>query len=158
MKFNIRSHIVEMDEADALIFVGCPIHIGSNGYAKVTGWHFGKERYLHRVIMNAGPHDVVDHIDGNKLNCTRSNLRICTQADNTKNVGLRSDNSSGIPGVYWVSTRLKWAAQISVDGRTVSLGRFDEISDAINARRKAEDLYYGEFAASKGVLCEKARQ
>nr|WP_263441032.1 HNH endonuclease [Klebsiella michiganensis] len=108
--------------------------------------------------MNARPHDVVDHIDGNKLNCTRSNLRICTQADNTKNVGLRSDNSSGIPGVYWVSTRLKWAAQISVDGRTVSLGRFDEIADAINARRKAEDLYYGEFAASKGVLCEKARQ
>ena len=150
MKFNIRSHIVEMDEADALIFVGYPIHIGSNGYAKVTGWHFGKERYLHRVIMNAGPHDVVDHIDGNK--------RICTQADNTKNVGLRSDNSSGIPGIYWVSTRLKWAAQISVDGRTVSLGRFDEIADAINARRKAEDLYYGEFAASKGVLCEKARQ
>ncbi|WP_414842821.1 hypothetical protein ACK986_26150 [Klebsiella pneumoniae] len=40
----------------------------------------------------------------------------------------------------------------------LSLGRFDEIADAINARRKAEDLYYGEFAASKGGLCEKARQ
>ena len=108
--------------------------------------------------MNAGPHDVVDHVDGNKLNCSRSNLRICTQADNAKNVGLRSDNRSGIPGIYWVPSRLKWAAQISVDGRTVGLGRFDEIADAIDARRKAEDLYYGEFAASKGVLREKARQ
>ncbi|MBU5384806.1 HNH endonuclease [Citrobacter cronae] len=158
MKFNIRSYTVEMDETDALNFVGYPIHISSNGYPKVTGWHFGKERYLHRIIMNAGPFDVVDHIDGNKLNCSRSNLRICTQADNAKNVRLRNDNSSGIPGVYWVASRHKWAAQISVNGKTVGLGRFDEISDAIEARRKAEDFYYGDFAASKGGLCEKARQ
>jgi hypothetical protein len=103
--------------------------------------------------MNAGPHDVADHIDGNKLNCTRSNLRICTGRQYQK-CGLEEDNSSGIPGVYWVSTRLKWAAQISVDGRTVSLGRFDEIADAINARRKAEDCITGSLA-SRGVLCEK---
>ena len=152
MKFNIRSQIVEMDESDALSFVGYPIHISSHGYAKVTGWHFGKERYIHRIIMNAGPGDVVDHIDGNKLNCTRENMRLCSQSDNAKNVGLRTDNTSGIPGVYWDKRRQKWSAQIAKEGKTIGLGRFVEKEDAIAARRAAEEKHYGEFASSKGVL------
>lgn len=152
MKFNIRSHIVEMVEADALTFVGYPINISSHGYAKVTGHHFGKERYIHRIIMNAKPGDVVDHIDGNKLNCTKENMRLCSQADNAKNVGLRTDNTSGVPGVYWDERRHKWSAQIAKKGKTIGLGRFNAKEDAIAARRVAEEKYYGDFASSKGVL------
>ncbi|NIG76762.1 hypothetical protein F3J34_24660 [Klebsiella sp. Ap-873] len=156
MKFRIRSHYLEMDEADALMFVGHPIFIGSNGYARVSGHQFPGERYVHRHIMGAGPDDVVDHIDGNKLNCTRGNMRLCTQSDNTKNVRLRKNNSSGVPGVYWSATRHQWVAQIAQNGKTIYLGRFNEKADAVAARRVAEEKYYGEFAASKGVLREKA--
>ena len=57
--------------------------------------------YLHRDIMNTS--DVVDHKDGNTLNCRKYNLRCCTQSQNAKNMRISTTNTSGVKGVCWIN-------------------------------------------------------
>jgi hypothetical protein len=51
-------------------------------------------------------------------------------------------NTSGTKGVWWDKRREKWVAEICYDGKRHFLGRFSEKEDAIEARRKAEDVYF----------------
>ena len=63
-------------------------YYGNNGYA-TRDHKQNKQRIsilLHRLIMNAPEDKEVDHIDGNKLNNMRSNLRICTRMENSHNI------------------------------------------------------------------------
>lgn len=97
---------------------------------------------LHRWIMQPKKGEYVDHIDGNTLDNRRSNLRICSNAANLRNAGRRSNNSSGVTGVWWDKSRDKWSAEIKVNYRKKFLGRFNNIRDAIKARQKAEQKYF----------------
>lgn len=112
----------------------------SNGYA-----YNYQVRQLHRFIMNPPEDMVVDHIDGNKLDNRRDNLRICTHQENDWNKALISTNTSGVTGVVWDKNRNKWLARIEVNGKTINLGGFKEKEDAIQARRQAEIDYFGEY-------------
>ena len=111
-------------------------------YRKVQG----KEIWLHNEIMCPQDGYVVDHINGDKLDNTRDNLRVCTQADNMKNLKLSTSNTTGIKGVGWRSHCNKWRAYIQCDGKFIHLGNFDNKEDAIKARKDAEVKYFGEFA------------
>lgn len=144
---------VLMDLEDALRFVGVPLFVASNGYVKVgaKGW---PDPFLHRLIGGASEDQVVDHINGSPLDNRKENLRVCTQAENNRNKRLRSNNQTGITGVYWDARRLVWAAQISVSNRTVPLGRHASLLDACAARRSAEIRSHGEYAATLGVLAQ----
>lgn len=99
---------------------------------------------LHRVILamsqGAWPAAglVVDHIDGDTTNNRPNNLRAISQAENCRNAAKPRNNTSGHVGVSWVQRRAKWFASISRDGRTSALGYFDDLADAIAARRAAE--------------------
>lgn len=101
--------------------------------------------YMHAVIMKTPKGMETDHIDRNKLNNTRANLRVCTSSQNKMNQGQHSNNTSGHPGVSWDNPRSKWKAYIQVKGKCLQLGRFDNIQDAISARKQAVKKYYGEF-------------
>jgi hypothetical protein len=98
------------------------------------------------LVTNAPIEYEVDHIDGDKLNNRSTNLRICTTAQNCANRGPRSDNSSGTPGVKFDKAKGKWASGIGVNRSYVHLGYFNNINDAINARKEAEIKYHGDFA------------
>jgi hypothetical protein len=87
----------------------------------------------------------VDHIDGDELNNRKSNLRICTQADNNKNLGLRKNNTSGHKGVCWVSKHNKWMAYIKINTKFKNLGLYTDINEAIKVREQAEITYFGEY-------------
>lgn len=100
---------------------------------------------LHREIMDDPKGKDVDHINGNKLDNRRSNLRICTRAENSKN-RITVKSKSGHLGVYWSNQNKKWNAQIGLSGKSTSLGFFDDIQDAIKARQQAAKQYFGEFA------------
>jgi len=121
---------------------------GNTFYAKRTT---GKDRkviiiHMHREIVQPPKGMYVDHIDGNGLNNQRSNLRICTKAQNGMNRGKQANNSSGYKGVGWDRTRNKWRAQIKIGQGSVFIGRFDRLEDAIKAYdAKALELF-GEFA------------
>jgi len=153
MEFELKcGTIVQIDEQDALKFVGISMWITSHGYVRVCGRNGLRERYLHREIMGADSSVVVDHINGDKLDNRRQNLRLCTQGQNCLNTKLRSNNLSGVKGVYWCNKRLKWAAQISINKKTISLGRYHDFESAAQARLAKEKELFGNFSAIEGVL------
>ena len=101
---------------------------------------------MHRQIMNAPAGLVVDHIDGNSLNNRKTNLRICTQAQNIHNSRPRRNRSSKYKGVFWNKVNKKWSTTIHKGDIRIYLGGFDnEVEAALAYDRKAEELF-GEFA------------
>jgi hypothetical protein len=101
---------------------------------------------MHRQIMNAPAGLVVDHIDGNSLNNRKTNLRICTQAQNIHNSQPRRNRSSKYKGVFWDKVNKKWSTNIRKGDKRIYLGGFDdEIEAALAYDRKAAELF-GEFA------------
>ena len=111
----------------------------SNGYV-----HNGKI-HLHRFIMDCPDDMFVDHINRNKLDNRKSNLRICTRQQNNFNRGIRSNNTRGIIGVSFDRRKNKWRARIQVDRREKYLGYFNTKEEAIQARKNAEIEYFGEY-------------
>lgn len=95
------------------------------------------------------PKGVVDHKDGDPGNNRIENLRDCTHAQNIANQRRRTDNKSGVKGVYWDASRKKWHAQIVKEvgtSKSRSLGRFNTIEEAAAAYAKAANDMYAEFA------------
>ena len=105
----------------------------------------GVKHYGHRLawfyMTGEFPAGQIDHINGDGTDNRWSNLRSVTHAANSKNQKLRSTNTSGVTGVYWAEARGKWCASITVEGKTISLGRHDTIEEAKEARLKAERDY-----------------
>ena len=116
--------------------------IDTCGYPSTT--HLGKTVRLHRYLLNGNiPQGmVVDHINRDKLDNRRKNLRICTPKVNLHNVGLRSNNKSGTTGVFLDRKVMRWRSQISINGKTKHIGIFDRLEDAIASRKSAEAQYY----------------
>lgn len=106
-----------------------------------------KAGQLHRFILNIVDKNIfVDHINHNGLDNRKCNLRICTNQQNICNCNIPKNNKSGHKGVYWSKTRNKWTAQITVNNKTIYLGRYSKLEDAVKARNKAAKEVYGEFA------------
>jgi hypothetical protein len=117
-------------------------------YIKNDGKGHTCKQMVHRFIMGCIPGDgkVVDHIDGNTLNNQKSNLRICTMAENSRNRKRNKNNTSGYKGVSYSAQRKKWQAQIRVDGGIEYLGLFADPTSAHEAYKEAALKYHGEFA------------
>lgn len=99
---------------------------------------------LHRVIYpTVAKGLVVDHINRDKLDNRRSNLRVVTQKENCHNASLRSNNKSGVAGVFFDKRAGRWRAQIYHGGKTTHVGIYDCFDDAVKARKEAENKYYG---------------
>ena len=105
-----------------------------------------KGKLIHRLILNAPEHLEVDHIDGNRLNNQRSNLRLATSSQNKMNRGPRKDNTSGCKGVSWHSQRLKWTARVKAGQKYIHLGLFDSKEAAALAYNATARQLHGEYA------------
>jgi hypothetical protein len=102
---------------------------------------------MHRVIMNAQPGQVVDHINGNGLDNRKCNLRVCTQSQNMANMQKHRRGSSQFKGVIWKKQyKKKWEAAIHLGKKRVVLGRFDDEAAAARAYDAAARQHFGEFA------------
>lgn len=101
---------------------------------------------LPRLLMDAPKGMEVDHINGDRLDNRRSNLRVCSHAENMRNRKRRVDNRSGYKGVYWDPARSSWRAEIRHNKRVYWLGRFDSVKDAARAYDEAAERLHGEFA------------
>ncbi|MDO5300275.1 MAG: HNH endonuclease [Clostridia bacterium] len=106
----------------------------------------GRLVYLHRMLMPCPEGLVCDHINRNKLDNRRSNLRYATPQENSRNRGMSRKNTSGFIGVSWHIRNERYVAQIKVDGRTRNLGQFRTAEEAARARDKAALFFFGEFA------------
>ena len=106
---------------------------------------------LHRFILDDFARwPIIDHIDGDRRNNTRANLRFCTQGENRRNVSKpRSKSRSGLKGVTPRPSTGMWSARISLpdsNGRSVSLGDFPTKEEAHAAYIEASKKYHGEFS------------
>lgn len=122
---------------------------GRNGVFYVRGRVDGLLTGLHRAITNCPSGKVVDHIDGEGLNCTRGNLRICSRKENSRNSSPNKGKS--FKGVY-LPQRGRWVAQIVVDFKSVYLGRHDTKEKALLAYDEAAMKYFGEFARTNKAI------
>lgn len=136
--------IIDLDDVE--IVSKYKWYLGKNGYvsSKCVATD-NKLILLHRLLMDCPDDMIVDHKDINPLNNRKSNLRICTKHNNSMNIGVRENNTSGITGVYWNEERNKWVSSITYNYKTILLGRFNTKEEAIEARKQAEIKYFGEY-------------
>ena len=91
----------------------------------------------------------MDHIDGDPLNNSLSNLRWATATENSRNRKKRKDNTSDHKGVSFHKPRGKWRAYIKVDGKQKFLGYFHTKEEAAAVYEEAAKELHGEFFCSR---------
>lgn len=117
-------------------------HLGYNGYA-VTNTYEGDKRIilkLHQLIIGKKKGLVIDHINHDRLDNRKQNLRHCTIAENCRNQKKKD------VGVTWHKVAKKWHAEIIYNKKRYYLGLFKDKKEALKKRLQAEKKYYGEFA------------
>ena len=102
-------------------------------------------QYMHNMIAGTPPGMCTDHVDGNGLNNTRENLRICTHAENQRNQRKRG-GASAWKGVYWNKSNSRWQSLIRISGKRIYLGCFTDEIAAARAYDEAAMKLHGEFA------------
>lgn len=118
-----------------------------NWYAMRNTQKDGKIRLvsMHRQILGDPQNMQIDHADGDGLNNIRSNLRICTNAQNSMN-RRKLISRSGFKGVRWCCTAGKYRAQIVLNSRHIHLGYFTDKLKAAKAYDIAARRLFGKFA------------
>lgn len=120
-------------------------HLDSYGYAMTE--INGKTISMHRHLMSPEGGAFVDHINGNKSDNRKINLRLCTHAENMRNRKRHKNNKSGFKGVYAsASLTSPWRAQIRCDGAKYDLGCFSSALKAKAAYDAAAKEMHKEFA------------
>ena len=93
----------------------------------------------------------VDHMDRNRLNNQRSNLRAASRQQNVANSGPRRNGRTGFRGVTWRGRNQKFQARITVNGNQESLGLYRAAVEAAQAYNKAASKYFGPYAYQNRV-------
>lgn len=121
-----------------------------NGYAIRSAVIDGKRSsynvYLHKMIMNPNEGLVVDHINGDVCDNRKSNLRVCTRRENSRNRKNQSNNKTGFKGVVLDKRSNKYHARISINGRQTYIGTFENPAEAYYAYCRKALEHFGEFA------------
>lgn len=131
-------------------------------YVRATIQRGGVKRHvaMHRLILGlSDPAVSVDHIDGNPLNNRRSNLRLATNAENSRNQKLKP-NLSGFKGVTIQIRRRKngtrksprWRCRVKVDGVYRQFGTYVSAEDAARAYDHHATILHGEFALTNAMM------
>jgi len=129
----------------------------SNGYARRV--ICGNEKiYMHRMIMKTPKRLQTDHINHNKLDNRKINLRIVVQSQNNMN-RKKVNNKYGYKGInfynhrkYYTQTTGRvthpktWRANIKINKKRISLGFFFTKEEAAQAYNEAAQKYFGEYA------------
>jgi hypothetical protein len=88
----------------------------------------------------------IDHIDGNRQNNRIENLREVTGSQNNMNSKIRSNNTSGVKGVWWSKEKRKWRSMVKVNHKEIFLGYYTSLEEAAAVVKEAREKYHGEYA------------
>jgi hypothetical protein len=120
----------------------------AHGYAVRTIYDNGKPYQLrmHRLLIDVPDGLDTDHINRNRLDNRKSNLRSATRSQNVANTFVEKQNRSGYKGVSWKKSNHKWCTQIRAKNKVIHIGLFIDIRDAARAYNEAAKQHFGEFA------------
>lgn len=128
--------------------------LSNRGYASRPQWikprKLNKQTtiYLHRLILSF-PDLEVDHINMNKLDNRKENLRLVNDLESSYHRGKHKDNRSGYKGVSFHEQKWrkkKWRAQIKINGKNINIGYFDNPIEAARTYDKVAKENFGKFA------------
>lgn len=124
-------------------------HISDSGYAvrtkhqRIKKNKYGSKIIRLHIVVNKTPENMfTDHINRNKLDNRKCNLRTVTKSQNGFNVACSRNNKTGCTGVHFDTWSQKWRAEMKLRGKKITLGRWDSLSDAIKARKEGEIKYH----------------
>lgn len=120
-----------------------------NGYA--FAWVNSRDERIHRLVTEAKKGQSVDHINHDRLDNRKTNLRVCTHSENLRNMKTPADNTSGYKGVSLLKSRDKYAAYINVNRQRHRLGYFDTPEEAARAYNAKAIELHGDFASLNSV-------
>lgn len=133
--------VVLIDDEDEELYDRYRWYI-SGKYARC---HINKDEtnYLHRLILNASKKDIVDHINGNRLDNRKCNLRLCNKYQNAQNKS-RHSRLTIYKGIW--KNKKRWGSSIMVKRKKIHIGTFDTQEQAARAYDEAAKKHFGEFA------------
>ena len=135
----------------------------SSGYRviKIFGMNYQGHRIAYLMSTGVDPLDMsIDHINQNKVDNRFSNLRIVSHAENLKNQGMYSDNTSGTMGITAYPQKPNcWKGQVQVDGRRLVItnprtgyGYFEDFERPVLERMLAEKYREAGYHENHGSL------
>lgn len=158
MKIQLtKGYAAEVDPEDYAYLSQWKWQYGANGYAvrddylgKIDGRYAHRTVLMHRVLLDAPNGMDVDHINRDKLDNRRSNLRIATRSQNRANVGkckrLNSELPTGVTYNPSLRSRQPYMARIGKGGKSYFLGNFYNVQEAADAYNAKKRELYGEFS------------
>lgn len=116
----------------------------SNGYAKAT---IGKNKkvFFHHLIMGKPQKGlVIDHINRNRLDNRKENLRIVTPIVNRRNTTAKNNSGVDVQGIHLLKLKKipKYKVYFTIEGKSKTIGYCDSLEEAIKIRKHAERLYW----------------
>lgn len=117
--------------------------IENSGYVHTTIKQ--KHVRLHKLLLDSGKF-VIDHINGNRSDNRKCNLRLASPCQNACNQKISKKNKTGYKGVSWNHKRGKYESNIGYQGKSYFLGYYDSPIEAAKSYDKAAFKFFGEFA------------
>lgn len=110
----------------------------------VNGVHYLAHRLAWLYVKGEWPAEVIDHINGDPSDNRFINLRACSRAENQQNRKPNSNNTTGVPGVYYCKKDEKWVARIRKNGKHIRIGAFKSKEEAgeayLDAKKRVHEF------------------
>lgn len=107
----------------------------------IDGGTYYEHRVIWLIVTGSWPRNQIDHINHDATDNRIKNLREVTHLENAQNQSMKSNNSTGVTGVYWANRDKAFVAEIVVNKKKINLGNFRSLESAAKARAEAESTY-----------------
>lgn len=155
VRIKYKGMTILLDKEDEQFFLSHKWYPDRKGYLRRNrSWKDGRtgpaSPRLHREIMGAASDQQVDHVNHNVYDNRKSNLRLCSSAENARNCRKKTPSRTNLKGVY-PQTSGRFYASIRVNKKLLYLGTFDTAQEAAQKYNEAARLHFGEFASLNQV-------